>query len=134
MVRLRMWARSSLPFIFFGVFVGFFLSGQFLPMCPGLPHPKQSPFLIISSRCSVVNISTSIASVSFLCGWKFHLRLGSSFFLSLFFPRSSFPGLLCPRIRCILRKLLSNREAHSYHSLRVVGGFSNERRRRCKGI
>src|ERR1700747_3752259 len=70
-------ADRALPWLFLS-FWGFFLSGQFRPMCPCLPHLKHRPSSKYFFRCSSVSLlslgtlvdakSTSIASGSF-CGF-----------------------------------------------------------------
>src|SRR6201984_800510 len=70
-------AVLALPWFFLS-FWGFFLSGQFHPMCPCLPHLKHLPSSKYFFRCSSVSLlsfgivvdaeSTSMASGSF-CGF-----------------------------------------------------------------
>src|ERR1700747_905307 len=71
---LAVWA---LPWFFLS-FWGFFLSGQFHPMCPCFPHLKHRPSSKYFFHCSLVSLlsfgtvvdaeSTSMASGSF-CGF-----------------------------------------------------------------
>src|SRR6201985_2281622 len=69
-------AVRALPWFFLS-FWGFFLSGQFCPMCPCLPHLKHRPSSKYFFRCSSVSLlsfgmvdaeSASMASGSF-CGF-----------------------------------------------------------------
>ena len=101
-------------------------SGQNLLIWLALLQLKHSPFLIISIHLSMFKASTSIASGSL--HQIFHFCLGSSFVFSEVFPVD------CPKICCILLKLLSSLLAQLYHSFKSLGGVGNRRRSLCKWI
>ena len=88
---------------------------------------KHNPFFMYSVHFSAVNASTSIVFRSLF--WKFHFFRGSSLAFS-----GCFPFVILPSILCIFQKLLSRCAAHSYHSLRFLGGVGRSRSFRWSGI
>ena len=111
---------AVLPVHGFGVlvcvlFCVWFRVGQSLLRCPCFLHLKHLPSFIKAVLSLVVNLSMSIALGS-RCFRNENVFFGASFFNSIGGPR--------PSTRWVFLQFLWNVLALSYHSSRVIGGFS----------
>src|SRR5277367_3004665 len=116
-----------LPFFRSSFFSCFFSFLQSFAKCPASSHLKHFPSFINRVRLSMDIASISIAFGSFLLG-KTNRRLEG-----LPPPRLELSAVL-PVILCILFQEWSSFVAQSYHSPRVLGGFSRVKIRRWSGM